>query len=82
MCGVFVGKTSKVVVFRGDGKSFVWGWLRLAWGAPHKVLLRGDVPTQVFFEWGLRGADLRGSVRQGCPKYGSHGYERKVTSSM
>ena len=47
MCGVFVGKTSKVVVFRGDGKSFVWGWLRLAWGAPHKVLLRGDVPTQV-----------------------------------
>ena len=65
MFRVFVGKTSKVVVFHGEGKKYAWGWLRLAWGAPNKVLLRWDVPTHVF-EWVLRGADLRESVRQGC----------------
>ena len=64
MFRVFVGKTSKVVVFHMEGKKYVWGWLRLAWGAPNKVYCVGTSPGKVF-EWGLRGADLRESVRQG-----------------
>ena len=48
MFRVFVGKTSKVVVFHMEGKKYVWGWLRLAKGTPNKVLLRWDVPTHVF----------------------------------
>ena len=68
MYAVFLYKTYTVAVFRGEGKnqSFVWRWPKLAWGSPRKVLLSGDVPTQDFFEWGLHGADLRWSVRQGC----------------
>ena len=50
----------------GKMKKLVWGRPKLARSAPRKVLLRGDISTQFCFEWGLRGADLRGSVREGC----------------
>ena len=57
--GDCVGKSAAAV---GD----VWGWLKLAWGPLRKVMLYENVPTQVFCEWGLRRADLRVLVRQGC----------------
>ena len=48
MRGVCMGKPDTVVVSMGTDKKFVWGWRKLASGAPHKVLLRGDIPTRVF----------------------------------
>ena len=62
-----------VVIFRRDGKKskFCVGMAKTCVGCPTQGFVAWGRPHASFFEWGLRGADLRGSVRQGCI-YGIH----------